>query len=182
MECATYEFDVDCQLHTLEEIIGFMRTEGLLKKWVFQKEGERYQCKVSLGKSKFTGCGKMKLDQMTDLIHSFLPNAVNIEVSRRPRQWKRDEKVRTGGPWTSWADSEGELPKKVVIPTEDLVPSKTRYVMPGIVRDNKVVVDAAVDRILRVLREREILRDESKRYMTAILYLMLFWLVMLSLR
>ncbi len=110
--CATYDFTVSCKHHTLEEVLRFMRTERVMKKWAFQKEGdegdEYYRCKVSLGKSRFTDCGRLRKFQMVNLVHDFLPRVTNIDYSLYPGKWKyiinEETRVPRGGPWSSWTE------------------------------------------------------------------------------
>ncbi len=123
----TFDFKVDCQKNTLEEVLEFMRTEGLLKKWVFQKDNgggvEHYKCKISLNKSEFTRCGRLRLHQMQTKIDEHLLGAYSIKVSRHPGQWDyiTKRKTRTGGPWASPEDPTDHIlrvPKVFIEPTQ----------------------------------------------------------------
>ncbi len=125
--CATFDFAVNCQSHTLEEVLGFMRTKGLLKKWAFQKEdgdgndgeGEHYRCKISLRKSETNASGKLRIDPMTKRIRKYLHHADKIIPSPAPLEWEyvtdEEKRIPGGGPWTSWTKGpiEGEsTPRK----------------------------------------------------------------------
>ncbi len=132
-----FEFTVNCQLHTQEEVLEFMRTKVSLKMWAFKKEsgdgsggeGEHYRCKISLG-------NRLRKNQIDDLFDEHLCHASNIKVSSEPKKWGDVTSGRTrvpgGGPWTSWTEgpenAEKPVPRKSKITIKATV-AKTKEIM-----------------------------------------------------
>ncbi len=128
-----------------------MRTEGLLKRWAFQKEndgkGEYYRCKISLSKSE----GRLRIDPMTELIHGYLRHA-KIETKLTPSDWKRVTDMRTrvpgGGPWTSRTeDPEKPISRKPKVIIKSAIPKGAMDLSgnPGTPMTNRSVISSRAD-------------------------------------